>query len=166
MNQHYQITAIALSYLIAGAALMAEPADGANKKETAPAAASSQAGTGKQKADSAKAILGTWINEDYNGQGRSGRVVYTKGPGETILYVATDMADGSGEKYPGTVVFHEQSTDSKGCLCGVSTVTLKQGFKWKTLSRISADGKTLEVQSDVEKIDPKGPRYSIYHRQE
>ncbi len=118
----------------------------------------------KVPADSAAAILGTWTNKGYNGQGRSGRVVYAKASDGKLRYVATDMADGSGKMYSGTVVFHKQWTDPNGRRHAISTVTLDEGFAWKTLSRISQDGKTLEVQSGVAEIDPKGPRYSIYYK--
>ena len=108
MSKQYQRPAIpVLSCLMAGGASMAEPAESGNKEKPAPAATNPKATAGKSTTDSAKAILGTWINKAYNGQGRSGRIVYTLG----------------------------------------------------------ANGKTLEVQSGVEKIDPKGERYSIYHKQ-
>lgn len=165
-HQYQQIAAITLSVLIGGGTAMSGPADDSTKDRKAPAPASPQAAAEKPVDDTAKAILGTWTNKAYNGQGRSGRVVYTTGKDGVILYVATDLADGTGTKYPGTVVFHKQWTDDKGCRHASSTVTLDQGFTWKTLSRISADGKTLEVQSGVKTIDPEGPRYSIYHKQD
>lgn len=116
--------------------------------------------------DSATAILGTWANKAYDDQQRSGRVTYTRSSEDAIRYVATDMSDGTGKRYPGSVVFHEQWTGDDGYRHAVSTVTLDAGFAWKTLSRISPDGKTLEVQSGVEKINPNGPRYSVYYRQD
>jgi hypothetical protein len=39
-----------------------------------------------------------------------------------------------------------------------------RSMSWETLDRIAADGSTLEVQSGVRKINPKGPRHSIYYR--
>ncbi len=160
------MAAIGLASLFAAGTLMAEPADAKKAQPAALAENGSEKSGEKTATDSATAIIGTWINKDYNGQGRSGRVVYSKDPKGKIRYVATDMADGSGAKYPGSVVFHKQWTDDKGVRHGQSTVTLDQGFAWKTLSRISADGKTLEVQSGVKKINPKGARYSIYHKEE
>jgi hypothetical protein len=36
---------------------------------------------------------------------------------------------------------------------------------WDALSRVSADGKTLEVQPDATEIDINDSRYSIYYLQ-
>ncbi|MBN1797835.1 MAG: hypothetical protein JW822_04635 [Spirochaetales bacterium] len=109
-------------------------------------------------------IIGTWINADYNNDGRSARVDYIAGSDGTISYAAFDKADGSGNVYKGTVKYLERWTDTEGRQCGKSIVTLDLGMSWETLDRISADGKTLEVQSGVSEIDPKGPRYSVYYR--
>jgi len=115
--------------------------------------------------DSSQAIIGTWINKEYNGDKRSAKLVYTANSDGTISYVVYDSTDGSGNKYEGTVTYKEQWADSQGRLCGKSIVKLFGGMSWETLDRISADGKTLEVQSGVAEINPKGPRYSIYYRE-
>jgi hypothetical protein len=44
-------------------------------------------------------------------------------------------------------------------------VTLEEGMAWDTLSRVSADGKTLEAQPDATEIDINDSRYSIYYLQ-
>jgi hypothetical protein len=110
-------------------------------------------------------IIGTWINPDYNNDGRSARVEYAANTDGTIGYAAFDKADGSGNVYKGTVKYLERWTDGEGRQCGRSIVTLDIGMSWETLDRISADGKTLEVQSGVKAIDPSGPRYSVYYRE-
>jgi major membrane immunogen (membrane-anchored lipoprotein) len=110
-------------------------------------------------------LVGTWINEDYNGEGRSAKVVYTQKADGTIVYISYDNSDGSGNTYEGTVDVKEMKEDSQGRTVGRSVVTLAESMSWDTLFRISADGSTLEVQSGTENIDPKGPQYSIYYRQ-
>ncbi len=110
-------------------------------------------------------IDGTWINPDYDSDGRSGKVVYMKTGEGTYNYEAIDKSDGSGNIYPGTVKYIERYIDSEGRLCGKSLVTLEGGMSWETLDRISADGNTLEAQSGVAQINPDGARYSIYYRQ-
>lgn len=109
-------------------------------------------------------IVGTWINRDYDGKGRSGMVVYEKLGDGTYAYKAYDNSDGSGNVYEGTVVYQETWSDGEGRQMGRSSVTLDNGMSWVTLERISADGSTLEVQPGVDEINPKGARYSIYYR--
>lgn len=110
-------------------------------------------------------IAGVWTNPAYDNEGRSGRVVYTPKPDGSFAYSAFDRSDGSGEEYTGNVVYKKIWTDAKGFHYGISTVTLTEyGMSWETLDRISPDGKSLEVQSGVTEINPKGPRYSIYFR--
>jgi hypothetical protein len=108
-------------------------------------------------------IAGTWINPDYNDEGRSARVVYTLNADGTYTYLAFDRVEG-GQVYEGTVKYVKTWIDEQGRNCGQSVVTLG-GMSWDTLDRIAADGSTLEVQSGVRKINPKGSRYSIYYRQ-
>ena len=110
-------------------------------------------------------IDGTWINADYDNEGRSGKVVYTKTGEGTYNYEAIDKSDGSGNIFPGTVKYIERYIDSEGRLCGKSLVTLEGCMSWETLDRISADGNTLELQSGVAQINTDGARYSIYYRQ-
>ena len=110
-------------------------------------------------------LIGTWINEDYNGDGRSAKVVYTQKADNTIVYSSYDNSDGTGNVYEGTVDIKEMNKDAEGRVLGKSVVTLDGAMSWDTLFRISVDGSTLEVQSGTESIDPKGPRYSIYYRQ-
>lgn len=117
-------------------------------------------------ADSDQAVIGTWINKDYNSDKRSAKLVYTANSDGTFSYVVYDNTDGSGNKYEGTVTYKEQWTDSQGRLYSKSIVKLLGGMSWEALDRISADGKTLEVQSGVTEINPKGPRYSIYYREQ
>lgn len=116
-------------------------------------------------ADNDQAIIGTWINKDYNSDKRSAKLVYTANSDGTFSYIVYDNTDGSGNKYEGTVTYKEQWTDSQGRLYSKSIVKLLGGMSWEALDRISADGKTLEVQSGVTEINPKGPRYSIYYRE-
>ncbi len=129
----------------------------------------SQSETEEKKAsvivDSNQAINGTWINKDYNDDKRSAKLVYTANSDGTILYVVYDNTDGSGNKYEGTVTYKDQWTDPQGRLCSKSIVKLLEGVSWEAIDRISTDGKTLEVQSGVTEINPKGPRYSIYYRE-
>ena len=113
---------------------------------------------------SEKKLLGTWTNPKYNGEGRSARLEYAANPDGTIRYIAYDNDDGSGKKYEGTITYKEKWIDSEGRLCGKSMVTLSDGMSWETLDRIGADGNSLEVQSGTDRIDPKGPRYSIYYK--
>jgi hypothetical protein len=111
----------------------------------------------------AHGIAGTWINPDYDDEGRSARVVYTLNADGTYTYLAFDRVEG-GQVYEGTVKYVKTWIDEQGRSCGQSVVTLG-GMSWDTLDRIAADGSTLEVQSGVRKINPKGSRYSIYYRQ-
>jgi hypothetical protein len=107
-------------------------------------------------------IAGTWVNPDYNDEGRSARVVYTLNADGTYTYLAFDRIEG-GQAYEGNVKYRKTWIDEQGRSCGQCVVSLG-GMSWDTLDRISADGSTLEVQSGVNKINPKGPRYSVYHR--
>jgi hypothetical protein len=107
-------------------------------------------------------IAGTWVNPEYNDEGRSARVVYSPKADGTYTYLAFDRVEG-GEVYEGTVEYLKTWVDEEGRSCGQCTVTLG-GMSWETLDRISTDGSTLEVQSGVRKINPDGPRYSIYYR--
>ncbi|MBN1836963.1 MAG: hypothetical protein JW820_14000 [Spirochaetales bacterium] len=109
-------------------------------------------------------VAGVWENPDYDDEGRSARVVFSLNADRSFTYLAFDRRDGSGEVYEGTVVYLRTWIDEQGRSCGESTVTLNNGMSWNTLDRISVDGNTLEVQSGVRKIDPKGSRYSIYFR--
>ena len=109
-------------------------------------------------------IVGAWENPEYNAEGRSARVVFSLNADGTFTYLAFGRLDGSGEVYEGTVVYTRTWIDDQGRSCGESTVTLNNGMSWNTLDRISVDGNTLEVQSGVRTINPKGPRYSIYYR--
>ncbi len=112
------------------------------------------------------AIAGTWTNPDYDGEGRSAKVVYTPRKGGGFDYTAYDNADGSGQAYEGKAVYKKTWSDKKGFSYGLSTVTLTEfGMSWETLDRISPNGKILEVQPGVTEIDPEGARYSIYYRQ-
>ena len=110
----------------------------------------------------AHGIAGTWVNPDYNDEGRSARVVYTLNADGTYTYLAFDRIEG-GQVYEGIVKYQKTWIDEEGRSCGQSVVTLG-GMSWDTLDRIAADGSTLEVQSGVRKINPNGPRYSIYYR--
>lgn len=110
-------------------------------------------------------VFGTWMNPEYNGKGRSAKLVFSDNADGSINYLAYDNTDGSGEVYKGALTYDEQWVDSEGRLYGRSTVKLDMGMSWNTLDRISADGSTLEVQSGVKEINPKGSRYSIYYRQ-
>jgi uncharacterized protein YceK len=109
-------------------------------------------------------IVGTWINPDYDGKGRSGMLVYEKLGVGSYAYKAYDNSDGSGNVYEGTVVYQETWTDGEGRRMGRSSVSLNNGMSWVTLECISADGSTLEVQPGVDEINPNGARYSIYYR--
>ena len=111
----------------------------------------------------AHGIAGTWVNPDYNDEGRAARVVYTLNADGTYTYLAFDRIEG-GQVYEGIVKYQKTWIDEEGRSCGQSVVTLR-GMSWETLDRIAADGSTLEVQSGVRKINPNGPRYSIYYRQ-
>jgi hypothetical protein len=110
-------------------------------------------------------IAGAWINKEYNNEGRSAKLVYKRNPDNSYSYTAYDKTDESGNVYKGRVVYSKRWFDDKGNLLGESKVTLEGGMEWKTLDRISKDGSTLEVQSGVAKINPSGPRYSIYYRE-
>jgi len=109
-------------------------------------------------------IAGTWTNAEYNDEGRSARLVYSLTSAGNYTYLAFDTVDGGGNVYEGTVEYLKTWIDAQGRSCGQSIVTLNNGMSWKTLDRISVDGSALEVQSGVRKINPKGPRYSIYYR--
>jgi len=114
------------------------------------------------QAGEAHGIAGTWVNPDYNDEGRSARVVYSLNADGTYTYLAFDRIEG-GEVYEGTVKYLKTWVDEEGRSCGQCVVTLG-GMSWETLDRIAADGSTLEVQSGVRKINPNGSRYSIYYR--
>ena len=141
------------------------------EKETASEPAESAEETGETQTvevatgSSGEGLVGTWINEEYNGDGRSAKVVYTQKADGTIVYISYDNSDGSGKAYEGTVDVKETKEGSQGRSVGKSVVTLDESMSWDTLFRISTDGSTLEVQSGTENIDSKGPRYSIYYRQ-
>jgi len=128
-------------------------------------AEASEPATGAQTdvaAGEAHRIAGTWINPEYNDEGRSARLVYSLNADGTYTYLSFDRIEG-GEVYEGTVKYLKTWVDEEGRSCGQCVVTLG-GMSWETLDRIAADGSTLEVQSGVRKINPKGPRYSIYYR--
>jgi hypothetical protein len=108
-------------------------------------------------------VVGAWENPAYNNEGRSARVVFSLNADGTFTYLAFDRLDG-GEVYEGVVTYTRTWIDEQGRSCGESTVALNNGMSWNTLDRISVDGNTLEVQSGVRKINPQGPRYSIYYR--
>ena len=110
-------------------------------------------------------LAGTWINEDYNGDGRSAKVVYTQAADGSIVYSSYDNSDGSGNVYEGSVDIEEAEEDAEGRTVVKSVVTLDGAMSWETLFRISTDGSMLEVQSGAATIDPGGPRYSVYYRQ-
>ena len=109
-------------------------------------------------------IVGAWVNPEYNDEGRSARVVYSLNADGTYTSLAFDRVDGSGTVYEGTVKYLKTWIDAEGRSCGQCIVTLNKGMSWETLDRIGTDGSTLEVQSGVRKINPKGARYSIYYR--
>ena len=121
-----------------------------------------QTGTAKEDSE-IQYFVGTWINTDYDGQGRSGMVVYMQEDGGSITYSAYDNSDGSGNIYKGNVQILSEWTDDEGRIYTQSKVTLEDGMAWDTLSRISADGKSLEVQPEATEIDPNNSRYSIYY---
>ena len=122
--------------------------------------------TGTVKEDIEKQyFIGTWINADYDGQGRSGMVVYIQEDNGSITYSAYDNSDSSGNVYKGSVQILSEWTDDEGRIYTQSKVTLEDGMAWDTLSRISADGKTLEVQPEATEIDIDDSRYSIYYLQ-
>ena len=110
-------------------------------------------------------FIGTWINSDYDGQGRSGMVVYIQEDGESITYSAYDNSDGSGNIYKGSVQIISEWTDDEGRIYIQSKVTLEDEMAWDTLGRVSADGQTLEVQPEATEIDSNNSRYSIYYLQ-
>jgi hypothetical protein len=137
----------------------------ADRGAEAEAGAAGQAQEAPQNIDpSVHRIVGAWENPDYDDEGRAARVVYSLNADGTFTYLAFDRLDGSGETYEGTATYIRTWIDAEGRSCGESTVTLSNGMSWNTLDRISVDGTTLEVQSGVRSIDPKGPRYSIYRR--
>ncbi|MEA2016647.1 MAG: hypothetical protein U9O59_08135 [Actinomycetota bacterium] len=110
-------------------------------------------------------FIGTWINTDYDGQGRSGMVLYIQEDDGSITYSAYDNSDGSGNIYKGSVKILSERTDDEGRIYTQSKVTLEDGMAWDTLTRISADGQTPEVQPEATEIDPNNSRYSIYYLQ-
>jgi hypothetical protein len=115
-----------------------------------------------EQAGDAHEIAGTWVNPEYNDEGRSARLVYSPDSDATYTYLAFDRIEG-GEVYEGTAEYLKTWIDEEGRSCGQCIVTLR-GMSWETLDRISADGSTLEVQSGVREINPKRSRYSIYYR--
>ena len=123
-----------------------------------------QTGTAKEDSET-QYFIGTWINTEYDGQGRSGMVLYIQEADGTITYSAYDNSDGSGNVYKGSVQILSERTDDEGRIHTQSKVTLEDGMAWDTLSRVSADGKTLEVQPEATEIDPNDSRYSIYYLQ-
>jgi hypothetical protein len=131
-----------------------------SKTESAEAAAGESASA--PEAVEAHGIAGTWVNPEYNDEGRSARLVYSLNADGTYTYLAFDRIEG-GQAHEGTVKYLKTWIDEEGRSCGQCTVTLG-GMSWETLDRIAADGSTLEVQSGVRKINPNGPRYSIYYR--
>jgi hypothetical protein len=166
---------LAVIVLLAGAVMMAwgcasfsmiDTLAKAPEEETEKAAepAAEEAAAEPMSGSTGEGLIGTWINTAYDNEGRSGMVVYGEKSDGTIVYTAYDKSNGSGNSYEGTVSIESASTDAQGRTLIRSNVTLAGGMSWKTLARISADGSTLEVQSGVEKIDPNGPRYSIYYR--
>ena len=116
----------------------------------------------EKETNNKNSLEGVWINENYNGEGRSGKVVYEVISENLLNYTAYDSSDGSGNVYKGTSKINS-IWEEDGMSYGKSIVTLEGGMSWDTLFRIS-NNNTLEVQSGVEEIDPDGPRYSIYYR--
>jgi hypothetical protein len=162
-----------LTLLVSCYSLLESAVEGAVAKETEEAVtgSGSESESGQAEAvapasgaqtGTAHAIAGTWINPEYNDEGRSARLVYTLNADGSYAYLAFDKIEG-GQVYEGTVKYLKTWVDEEGRSCGHCTVTLG-GMSWETLDRISADGSTLEVQSGVRKINPKGSRYSIYYR--
>lgn len=123
-----------------------------------------QNGTAKEDSE-IQYFIGTWINAEYDGQGRSGMIVYIQKADGTIDYSAYDNSDGSGNVYKGSVQILSERTDDEGRIYIQSKVTLEDGMAWDTLSRVSTDGKTLEVQPEATEIDSNNSRYSIYYLQ-
>ena len=70
-------------------------------------------------------FIGTWINTDYDGQGRSGMVVYIQEDDKSITYSAYDNSDGSGNVYKGSVQILSERTDGEGRIYIQSKVTLE-----------------------------------------
>lgn len=83
----------------------------------------------------------------------------------TITYSAYDESDGSGNVYRESVKFLSKQNDDEGRSYAQCKVTLEDGMSWDMLSRVSADGKILEVQPDATEIDINDSRYSIYYLQ-
>lgn len=151
--------------------LIESAAEGAVATETEEAVSESNGNNDQKSVESAGGgevgdhnIVGAWVNPEYNDGGRSARVVYSLNSDGTYTYLAFDRVDGSGDVYEGTVKYLKTWIDEEGRSCGQCIVTLNNGMSWETLDRIGADGSTLEVQSGVRKINPKGGRYSIYYR--
>ncbi len=164
---------LAVGLLVSCSSIFDAAVDGMVDRErdaaVAEADASAGGGSSAQRAPgnvdlSIHRIVGAWENPDYNDEGRAARVVYSLDADGTFTYLAFDRLDGSGKVFEGTVTYIKTWIDEQGRSCGESTVTLDNGMSWNTLDRIGVDGNTLEVQSGVRKINPKGPRYSIYFR--
>ena len=173
MRQHLLKLLIVLGLLAVLAScysLIESAVEGAVASETEEAISESNGDNDQKSVESAGSgevgnhnIVGAWVNPEYD-EGRSARVVYSLNSDGTYTYLAFDRVDGSGDVYEGTVEYLKTWIDEAGRSCGQSIVTLNNGMSWETLDRIGADGSTLEVQSGVRKINPKGARYSIYYR--
>lgn len=174
MRQHLLKLLIVLGLLAVLAScysLIESAVEGAVATETEEAISESNGDNDQKSVESAGSgevgdhnIVGAWVNPEYNDEGRSARVVYSLNSDGTYTYLAFDRVDGSGAVYEGTVKYLKTWIDEEGRSCGQCIVTLNTGMSWETLDRIGADGSTLEVQSGVRKINPKGARYSIYYR--
>jgi hypothetical protein len=174
MRQHLLKLLIVLGLLAVLAScysLIESAVEGAVATETEEAISESNGDNDQKSVESAGSgkvgdhnIVGAWVNPEYNDEGRSARVVYSLNSDGTYTYLAFDRVDGSGAVYEGTVEYLKTWIDEEGRSCGQCIVTLNNGMSWETLDRIGADGSTLEVQSGVRKINPKGARYSIYYR--
>ncbi len=166
------LTVLGLLAVLASCYSLIESAvEGAVAAETEEATSESAGDSDQESEESAETgdvgdhnIVGAWVNPEYNDEGRSARVVYSFNADGTYTYLAFDRVDGSGAVYEGTVKYLKTWIDEEGRSCGQCIVTLNNGMSWETLDRIGADGSTLEVQSGVRKINPKGARYSIYYR--
>ncbi len=109
-------------------------------------------------------LTGTWINSDYDNEGRSGMVVFELQGDGSYKYTAYDTSKGKGDAYKGTQVYLERWNDAEGNLFGKCRVTLDMGMQWKVIDKMSADGNTLELVPNSDVIDPGNPQYSIYKR--
>lgn len=130
--------------------------------------ASSSAAVPKTKGDFTigknQELTGTWINPDYDNEGRSGMVVFELQNDGSYKYTAYDTSKGKGDVYKGTQVYLERWNDAEGNLFGKSSVTLDMGMQWKVIDKISADGNTIETVPGSDVIDSGHPQYSIYKR--